>query len=180
MFQMEHFWREKPFSEYEDTLLDELFEAHYRSSFRENPSTMTAIQAAAGSGCLEKAIAAAILTLGNKHGPLEATAVFLSLDNPAFSAQSMTGRIPGWGGTFQKDGPDPHWKIVDQLLKPEIKAKIDSVTAYFLELGKNLYPNPSAYTAAVAITIGLPAPLTPYLFIAARLPAWTQMAARVL
>jgi hypothetical protein len=46
--------------------------------------------------------------------------------------------------------------------------------------GKHLNPNPSAYTAAVAIVVGLPAPLTPYLFIAARLDSWCNLAGRIL
>jgi citrate synthase len=181
------FWREEPFTDNERALLDALFLAHHRSAFRDNPSSVTVINAAAGSGDLAKAIAAAILTTGTKHAPLMATIIFLSLDDPGGMVAkiylSAGGKIPGWGGTFQKDEPDPIWVPVQELLTshwPVIGAKLDSVTDELRRHGKILCPNPSAYTAAVAIAIGLPAPLAPYLFIAARLSAWTQIAARVI
>jgi citrate synthase len=180
------FWREEPFTEPERLLLEALFRAHHRSAFRDNPSSVTAINAAAGSGDLAKAIAAAILTTGGKHAPLCATVEFLSLEDPAAFVPKMleTGRkIPGWGGTFQKDAPDPIWIPVYQLLStdwPLIASKLDSVIVTLGQHRKYLWPNPSAYTAASAIAIGLPAPLAPCLFIAARLCAWTQIATRVI
>jgi citrate synthase len=115
-----------------------------------------------------------------------ATIIFLSLDDPGGMVGkilSAGGKILGWGGTFQKDAPDPIWAPVDQLLTrhwPVIGDKLDSVTDELHRHGKILWPNPSAYTAATCITIGLPAPLAPYLFIAGRLSAWTQIATRVI
>jgi citrate synthase len=180
------FWREEPFSAYERGLLDALFRAHHQSAFRDNPSSVTAVNAAAGSGDLSKAIAAAILTTGAKHAPLEATVEFLSLDAPAAMIPNMLKagqKVPGWGGTFQKDEPDPIWAEVAARLAanwPLLGAKLGFVSVTLRTQGKPIYPNPSAYTASVALAIGLPAPLAPYLFIAARLSAWTQIAARVI
>jgi citrate synthase len=177
------FWREEPFTDHERVLLDALFLAHHRSAWRENPSSVTVLNAASGSGDLSKAIAAALLTLGAKHAPLEATVRFLAEERPDLQVPvilSHKGKVPGWGGTFQKDGHDPIWMEVAQLLVnhwPLIEDKVDSVTHALLERGKHLYPNPSAYTACVALALGLPAQLAPYLFIAARLSAWTQLAA---
>jgi citrate synthase len=177
------FWREEPFTDAERVLVDALFRAHHRSAFRENPSSVTVLNAFAGSGDLSKAIAAALLTLGAKHAPLAQTVEFLSLEDPAGMVPKMLEagqKIPGWGGTFQKDGSDPIWTEVAQLLVtgwPAIARKVDSVTIALIGHGKYLSPNPSAYTACVALALGLQAPLAPYLFIAGRLSAWTQLAA---
>jgi len=180
------FWRAEPLTESEQQLLDALFRAHHESTFRNNPSTVTVTNAAAGGGCLAKAIAAGILCIGAKHAPLEKTVEFLDQPFPAIEMPLILGRnerVPGWGGTFQREEIDPIWVEVDDLLRkfrPELARRLDSVTAEFAALGKQLYPNPSAYTACVAITIGLPASLAPYLFIAGRLSAWTQIAANYL
>jgi citrate synthase len=177
------FWREEPFTDPERALLDALFIAHHRSAFRENPSSVTVLNAFAGSGDLSKAIAAAILTLGAKHAPLEQTVKFLALNDPASMIPKMLAanqKIPGWGGTFQKDGHDPIWQELDALLPTEFGAKLTSVTSELLRWSRILYPNPSAYTACVALALGLPAKLAPYLFIAARLSAWTQLAGNIL
>jgi citrate synthase len=181
------FWREEPFTDNERQLLDALFLAHHRSAFRDNPSSVTAINAAAGSGDLGKAIAAAILTTGGKHAPLEATTQYLLSYPDAIEWMDYDlkrgHKIPGWGGTFQKEGADPIWSRVASLLNsnwPLIAKNIADVTLQLRSRGKELYPNPSAYTAAVAIAIGLSAKLAPYLFAAARLSAWTQIAARVI
>jgi citrate synthase len=180
------FWREEPFTDHERGLLDALFLAHHQSAFRDNPSSVTAINAAAGSGDLGKAIAAAILTTGGKHAPLTSTVLFLSLEDPAAMVPEILSagrKVPGWGGTFQKDAPDPIWTEVGRLLAaswPVLATKLGFVSVTLRQHGKALCPNPSAYTASVAIAIGLPAPLAPYLFTAARLSAWTQIAARVI
>jgi citrate synthase len=180
------FWRAELFSDTEQQLIDALLRAHHESCFRNNPSTVTVTNAAAGSGCLSKAIAAGILCIGSKHAPLSQTVEFLDQPYPDTVVPIILGRgekVPGWGGTFQKGKIDPIWDELDNLLRklrPELSQKLDLVTAEFASLGKNLYPNPSAYTACVAITIGLPAQLAAYLFIAGRLSAWTQIAANYL
>ena len=184
MFHAEHFWRTEPLSGWEELLLKALVAAHHASAFRDNPSSIAVAQAAAGSGQLEKAIAAGLMTIGGRHGPLRESAELLLLDDPAFAAKQIVYRgrkVPGWGGAFQKDAPDPIWSEVKELLSPSQMAdKLNAVTTQLHLLKKPVYPNPSGYTAAVAILIGLPASLTPYLFIASRLTAWTQLAAGVL
>jgi citrate synthase len=180
------FWRAELFSDTEQQLIDALLRAHHESCFRNNPSTVTVTNAAAGSGCLSKAIAAGILCIGSRHAPLSQTVEFLDQPYPSTFVPIILGRgekVPGWGGTFQRGEPDPIWIEMDSLLhkfRPDIAQKLDSVTAELAAIGKKLTPNPSAYTACVAITIGLPAHLASYLFIAGRLSAWTQIAANYL
>jgi citrate synthase len=139
--------------------------------------------AADASGELAKAIIAGIVTMGVKHAPVEETIRFLSLENPAGEVGSIlrAGRkVPGWGGTFQKDKPDPLWAGVDSSLKKKselLYAKCEAVTAELKDHGKILYPNPSAYTAATAIVLGVPSKVASWLFIYGRITAWVQLAA---
>jgi citrate synthase len=183
---IEPFWREKPFSEDEFRLLEVLYCAHRASAQRTNASSVTVANAAGGSGELSKAVAAGLLTIGGKHGPIVQTFEFLDRPDPAHYVELYLDRqqmVPGWGGTFQKDAPDPLWEETRLVLKefyPLFIAKIDLVTAELHRLGRGIYPNPSAYTATVALALGMPAKLSPYLFIASRLDAWVQIAAQYL
>lgn len=180
------FWRAEPLSSSEQHLLDVLLCAHHESTFRNNPSTVTVTNAASGSGSLAGAIAAGILCMGATHAPLKKTVEFLDQPYPGAEVALILARnekVPGWGGTFQGNVIDPIWVELDSLLHklhPELAQKLDAVTVELAASGKILFPNPSAYTACVAIAIRLPAPLAPYLFIAGRLSAWTQIAASYL
>lgn len=180
------FWREEEFDQHERELISALFIAHHKSTFRDNPSTLNVLNAAAGSGQLANAIAAALLAMGSKHAPLVETARFLAQDDPtqdiAFLLMSGS-KIPGWGGTFQKGAPDPLWHDLDQMLRlrrPSIFQKLEDITEELHGLGKDIFPNPSAYTASISIALGMPSELTPYLFIASRLTAWTQLTNKVI
>jgi citrate synthase len=180
---MDVWWRTEPLRADEKLLLDTLFRAHSESSFRPSGSSVAVANAAAGSGDIAKAIIAGILTLGGKHAPLEQTFHFIALDRPSEKVAAILEagqKVPGWGGTFQADHPDPLWRGVDIALRecqPQLAGKLDKVTLELSRLGKTLYPNPSAYTAAVALALGVPARLVVYLFIAARMDAWARIAA---
>jgi citrate synthase len=180
---MDAWWRAEPLRADEQILLNTLFRAHSESSFRPSGSSVAVANAAAGSGDIGKAIVAGILTLGGKHAPLEQTFHFIALDRPSEKVAAILQagqKVPGWGGTFQQDQPDPLWNAMDTALRkfqPQLAARLDEVTKELLWQGKTLYPNPSAYTAAVAVALGLPARLAVYLFISARIDAWAQIAA---
>jgi citrate synthase len=179
---LEVWWRTEPLSFQEQYLLGALFKAHRASSFRSNPSSVAAANAALGSSDIGKAIAAAILTLGGKHAPLEQTMAFLSLEHPELAVERLLAKkekVPGWGGSFQKDGIDPFWSDVDASLRKwylQLSQKLEDVTKELHRQGKFIYPNPSAFTATVAIALRVPAKLLVYLFIAARLDAWAEIA----
>jgi citrate synthase len=164
-------------------LLEQLFAAHHRSCFRDNPSSVAVMLSAHASGDLAKAISCAIATMGARHAPVEATVQFLSLENPELEVASILKRgrkVPGWGGTFQKDLPDPLWAKVNELIPEPLQDKLAAVTAMLHQYGKLIWPNPSAYTACVAIVLGMPPKLAPYLFIHGRLTGWAQIADRYL
>lgn len=185
---IEPWWREKPdvnvppLTEAEEYLVKTLFKAHKKSCFRPNVSSETVLSTAAGSGSLTTAIAAALLTTGYRHAPIYDTVMFLSLEEPAKVVERILkagNKVPGWGGAFQKTRPDPIWAGVDAALldyNPSLHAKISAVTAELGNHGKNIYPNPSCYTAAVAIALGMPPALGIYLFIIGRLDGWCQLA----
>lgn len=175
-------WRAQPLSEVEEHLLAVLFEAHEASCYRNNVSSVTISNAAQGSNDVGKAIAAAILTLGGRHAPLEQTCEFLRKEHPEKSVEPMvmlSQKIPGWGGSFQTDEPDRIWAKVNMVLhdlRPTLANKLDLVTLELARFEKHVMPNPSAYTASVAIALGMPSKLAVYLFISARLDAWAQIA----
>lgn len=173
------FWHPGPLKPEEKKLLDALYIAHQRSVFRDNPSSVTVANAAFGSHDLTKAIAAGLLTIGGRHAPIVETIDFLNQPNPELMVPhylEQRRKIPGWGGTFQKDGPDSVWDEVDKLIPLHAGSKIDAVTKTLHEAGKFIFPNPSAYTAAAAISLSMPPILAPYLFIAARLSPWVMVA----
>jgi citrate synthase len=175
-------WREEPLSEDDAGLLVAVLQAHVDSAFRNNASSMAVALTADSSQDMAKAIAAGLISLGERHAPLEQTFQFLSLSEPDQEVEPMlkTGRkIPGWGGTFQKDQSDPIWQGVNEILFSTHYAlanKIAEVTAELHRCGKNIYANPSAYTAATAIALGLNAKSAIYLFIWGRIDAWAKIA----
>lgn len=183
---MNTFWRNDvaDLTKEESDLLEALWAAHYRSCFRNNASSMAVAIAADSSGDLAKAIVAGISTMGGRHAPLEETVQFLASEYSVTRVADMLKRgqkIPGWGGNFQKDQPDPLWENVDQLIEkfqPMMHQKLKAITAQLHQHGKELWPNPSAYTACVAIALGLSAQLAPFLFICGRLTGWTEIAMR--
>jgi|GEM_PF-1772651 len=183
MISIEHnpFWRDTALDHKEMALFCAVQDAHYQSTFRDNLSTTAVKLAAYGSGDYTKALAAALSTLGGVHAPLVQTHQFLSCDDPPMAARHALDngvRIPGWGSSFSKGAPDPLWEKVAALLKEHwlpMYEKIDMVTAVLRMAGKDIHPNPSAYTAATAIILGMRADLAPYLFVAGRLQGWSEV-----
>lgn len=169
------------FAPAENALLTALWDAHQAVAMRGNASGTAFTMAYQGSGDYTKALAGALATLGEKHGPIVRTARWLTqllLSNTSMPvAPWVTGTVNGWGNSLIKGRNDPDFlRVRDHLenINPGLVERIDSITGALHARGKHIYPNPSCWTAAVAITVGLPAELSPYLFIAARLPVWSR------
>lgn len=168
-----------PFTEREDALLTALWDAHQAVAMRGNASGEAFKMAYAGSGDYTKALAGALATLGAKHGPIERAGDVLTWNGTpaAVAEQAAHGvTVDGWGNSLVKGRDDPAFlRVRDYLenLNPKLVERIDAITGALHARGKRIYPNPSCWTAATAITIGLPAELSPYLFVAARLPVWS-------
>ncbi len=175
---MKVFWRDTPLTEAETKLLNLTLEAHSQSAMRDNVSSVVLAQTAQGSGDLTKAITAALATLGGRHAPLTETHQFLTTVTKDDIIDPEFERFPGWGNSFVKGKPDELWKDVDAQLgevAPELYAKIAYITTALHDSGKHVFPNPSAYTAAVGIALSMPPRLLPWLFIQGRLSAWTAL-----
>lgn len=183
---MNAFWRETPLTEEEAELYNLVIAAHARSAQRGNPSSEAVALAAVGSNDYFKSLAAGLMTLGGLHGPIIQTAQFLAVPNIQLEASERLNhgqKIPGWGNSFIKGRRDDLWSEVDVCLKElfvDMHLRFGMVTEMLHVRGKDIYPNPSAYTAGASLLLGLPAPLSAFLLVAGRLAAWSQIAGQFL
>ena len=182
---MRAFWRETELSEAERDLLEELLAAHHQAVFRGNISSITVGNAMGGSGDYCKAIAAGILTLGAMHAPIAQTMRLLSDEDPVARAGEIINDnllVPGWGNSFIKGEPDQMWAAVEgriEAISAPMMQRIGYVTRYLHGIGKQVYPNPSTYTAAAALILDIPESVAPFLLIMGRLQGWTELTLRV-
>lgn len=172
---MNAFWREKPLSAVEQRLLYQAFDAHNVCAYRNNISSCVLMECARGSHDLNKAICAALSSVGGIHAPLVDT-YFVLMNPDSVDGILKNGlKVPGWGSSFPDD---KSWNEVESTLKehfPEVYSKIEIVTSKLKAEGKDLKPNPSAFTAAVGIVLEMPCILLPWLFIQGRLNAWCDL-----
>ena len=179
---MTPFWRDSPLSDEETKLIDLVNTAQYNSVFRDNGSTAVFLNSLIGSGDYVKAVAAAMLTFGNLHGPIQQTISLLLSDSPEKKAIAMVEcglKVPGWGGSFQDVNGDPIWKdaeLLERSIAPDLFKIIDGITESLNGSGKKLSPNASTYTAVASIILGMPALIAPYLLLRGRLDGWSELA----
>ena len=177
------YWRKEPLSKAEWELVNQLMRAHHASVFRQNVSTVVIANTAFGSADYSKAIAAGLMTIGGIHAPLWATMDLLNSENAVEWVEKIVAdnrRVPGWGNSFIKEKPDELWMGVDLCLKvsginSRFIKNIEAITDKLHELGKKIFPNPSAYTAAVALVLGIPPAMAPMLFVTGRLSGWSEL-----
>ncbi len=171
-------------SGHEHALLTELAVAHIACAGRPNASSQAVVNSAAAHGNYAAAMIAGLASFGGRHGPLEETFDLLILDTPD-AVEVVEGklearrRIPGWGTSFGEG--DPVWDIVESMVREQYKGTaetIDAVTAVLHRAGIERLPNPSCWTAAVAVGLGLPRHLTPMLFVLSRIGAWSMLFAK--
>lgn len=174
-------FRKEPLTDDENALLTLLFAAHDESARRDNASTVAMLHAGVGSGRYMNGIAAALLSIGGVHAPLAESMALLAADDPTGEAKRLMNagfKVPGWGNSFHRGKPDPAWVPLDDLLWklfPDYADRIAGITKMLHKAGKNVFPNPSIYTAATALIIGLSPVFAPYLFVRGRLDAWSEI-----
>jgi citrate synthase len=178
---MRKFWaNNEELTPEEQRLVNVLFEAHAKCVWRDNCSTQALQQAAFGSKHLPSAIIAALATLGETHGPVEEAYDVLQYNRP----HTFDGVIiPGFGNSFIKNRIDDAFLSVDQTLEalfPRHHSRLREITDALHVRGKRVFPNPAAYTATVALVLGMPRHLSPVLFVLGRLEAWAELFNRVL
>lgn len=172
-------WRSSPLTQRERNIIGECVSAHANAARRENISSVVLCQALQGSGRIENAVAAALLSTGNMHAPFDATFDMLSLADPVeyidrTLSQPGRYRVPGWGSSFAKGGPDP----LLAALAAFHERRLDPLTAAIQARGRPVWPNLSAYTAATALELGMPAEGMLWMFVTGRMPVWCAMAAK--
>lgn len=175
-------WRDTPLADWETELLNAATAAHYSNTFRANQSAVAVQLAASGSGNFYQAIAMATLTLGGQHAPLLDVYAMLDSENPALEARKrlVAGkRVPGWGNAFHKDCIDPAWDgVVSMLEKQPVWERVTAIQEVLDSYNKKLFPNPGCLSACIAITVGLPKHLAPWVGVMGRMTGWAQLFAR--
>ncbi len=172
------FWLTTQPTQAQRALFGAVLRAHEASAGRPNASTVAVANAAGGSLDYTKAIAAGLATLGGLHAPLVQTYDLIHGMLMDTTKRPPPGLVPGWGSSFHKGEPDPLWVEVDAMLAkgwPYLMAIAGVISRELSARGKNLYMNPSAYTAMAAIALECPRDLAPYLFVAGRLEQWSRI-----
>jgi hypothetical protein len=174
---MNTFWTKEPLSEKQTELMAAILEAHRKSVFRDNISTVVLKATFDGSWSFQQSIASAILTFGGTHGPVESTMDIIRSPRPDFMAKmqlEMGNKVAGWGTSFQDD----IWDDVGTMIVtnwPAMKDAIESVTKLLHDSGKIVHPNPSCWTAAFNIIVEIPRHLALWPVVQGRLPGWAEV-----
>jgi citrate synthase len=172
----------------QDRLLNVVLSAHLQPTINNDTnvsSTALKQSAAVGKGFPE-AMASAILTLGNVHGPVTQARhlLYSAVNEEIITALEAGNYLPGYGNDFHKDGIDPSWEEVNELMEgsfPEHHARIWEVAGLIEKVkDRKIYPNPGAFTAATAEIIGLPPGTEHSIVVMGRMPAWTQQYAQAI
>ncbi len=165
-------------------LMGLLADAHFDSAMNneQNLSSSVVKQMGIALKTFPEAVASAVLTLGGVHAPVtQARHVIFNMENDDIVEAVASGMvIPGFGNAFHKDGIDPAWVDFEKALKeeePDFAKRIDAVAdivnkAKGTNTTNQLFPNPAAYTAAVAELLGMPEGTEVSLLVNARMRAW--------
>lgn len=174
---MNTFWTKGPLSEKQMELIGVILDAHRKSVFRDNISTVVLKATFEGSWSFQQAIASAILTFGGTHGPVESTMDIIGSPRPDFMAKmqlDMGNKVSGWGTSFQDD----IWEDVGIMIRnnwPAMINAVDMVTKVLHDAGKIVYPNPSCWTACSNIIVGIPRHLALLPVIQGRVTGWAEV-----
>ena len=162
-------------------LLQAVFDAHDMAARNnQNSSSGAAVNAFFGSAQLTNAIASAMLTLGDAHGPIgPARFVYEKFDERSLKSAIESGmKIPGFGNSFFKDSIDPAWSRVREIIEadfPRASGRINQLHGWMKEAGKYLHPNAALYSAVICSELGMIPGSESAIFILARTAAWTSL-----
>jgi len=162
-------------------LLQAVFDAHDMAARNnQNSSSGAAVNAFFGSAQLTNAIASAILTLGDAHGPIgPARFVYEKFDERSLKSAILSGmKIPGFGNSFFKDSIDPAWSRVREIIEADFKKandRINQLHGWMKEVGKYVHPNAALYSAVICNELGMIHGSESAIFVLARTAAWTSL-----
>jgi citrate synthase len=176
-----------------DDTLALLLEAHAKAAAREGDngmipgSTLAARLAGQGSGNLAQALAAGLLTIGDRHAPLQAVRALLDAEDPAGATRALVRagrRVPGFGNAFCKPGElDPLFMPVWDRLRALARGPGSYRDAWMAMVAvaeelppkaAELAPNAAMLTAVACRACGLPPGYEVLLFLLGRAGAWTR------
>lgn len=171
--------------EAKDRLMATVAACHREAAIRNMPASSAAlVNVASCGGGFSKSVAAALLTLGEMHGPIdEAREVIYRTPLDEIATRIHRGdKIPGWGNAFYRDQLDPAWIPALELVSnewPDHMMRLAEVTEVVRrETKANLFPNASAFSAVAAEVVGVPLGTALMLAIVGRLPAWAMLHAQ--
>ena len=162
-------------------LLQAVFDAHDMAARNnQNASSGAAVNAFFGSAQLTNAIASAILTLGDAHGPIgPARFVYEKFDERSLKSAILSGmKIPGFGNSFFKDSIDPAWSRVREIIEVDFKKandRINQLHRWMKEVGKDVHPNAALYSAVICNELAMIHGSESAIFVLARTAAWTSL-----
>ena len=159
------------------SLLDLLRDAHQRAA-RDNPnlSSQLVVAMAQAGAPFEKAVGAALLSLGTLHAPVTQARRVLrrAQEYPGCIEDAVVGRklVPGFGNSFYREDIDPAFLDLHAALPVW-----GGWREVLIEGCKRTerWPNAAAYTAIVAEIEGVPEGTELRLVIEARLPVWAEL-----
>lgn len=164
----------------DQVFLETVVQAHQNSALiNQNASSASFLGTLYSSGSVINAIAAAVLSVGQRHAPVsEARSVYESWTKEQIEEAITTKNIiPGFGNSFFRDSIDPSWSPVHeyiQIFYPRVYERINTLTEEITKAreGKKLWPNAALYTAALCSQLGFQHGTESMLFVMSRLPIW--------
>jgi len=161
-------------------ILQELASIHYECCKRPNVSSHVLLNTFIASGDSQKAIAAAIMTFGNTHAPVDKALLTLSATDSEIKEFTKlnirSGRkIAGFGSSFVKEKSDYLFRRIEEMVSERDPRayKISRVMTDILhEHGKMIYPNAAFWTAAAGKILGYNKDTIPFLLIQCRMNGW--------
>lgn len=160
------------------TLFRAVCEAHYVSATENDNVSSAAVRLvrSGNPGQPMAAIAAAVLTVGQRHGPVDDARAMWRMDDDELRALRDSGAtVAGFGNAFWKDDIDPAWNPVRDILTslfPEEAKRLEAKAAIMQEKSTKLHPNPGCFTAIACEVGGIPQGRSHLLYLFGRIPAW--------
>ena len=151
---------------------------HKRLAKRGNASSQIVASMAVLGKPMYESFAAALLSMGNIHAPIEKACNFFN--NKEWKEQvhltkSLNKKVPGFGSTFCK-GEDPIIEeAISQLPVTTIKRIEDMRELVHEVFNPNLYPNAALATAAYAFSNDINPKEAQFLVLQGRLRVWKDI-----
>ena len=162
-------------------------DTHARLAFRQNASSLAVAQMANLGKSFPDAVAAACLTLGAIHAPIEACCRLWNMPDEdcriTINEMATAGKlVPGWGSSFVKDLPDQELQAAHEALPEKTQQRLIRLTGVVnkslsraQEKNVVLFPNLGLYTAIYAELLGMSPITASSLALSGRLGPWLNI-----